>query len=310
MRCVRDGADHFTTSSPRRRSGESRQRMNDHQTDQDWEYFGQTDPYWAVVTNESFRRQNLDEDARSFFFRTGEEYIAHIFDVIDTCIFRDFHPQRALDFGCGVGRLVVPLATRCGQVVGVDVSDSMLKESGRVVQEKGLTNVRFIKGDDKLSAVQGNFDLINSYIVLQHIPAGRGIRIVQRLVDLLCEGGVGVLHVTYARCDSAAGAGGRPGLPSSYWKQMVPAWARMVCRRVLNAIRGFGRDGYGFRKPASTEPNSPTMQMNHYDLNQVFRIVQSSGAKAVHLEFTNHSGTLGAIIFFQKAAGSATAKNY
>lgn len=162
--------------------------MSGSQTDQDWEYFGKTDPYWAVVTNKSFHKENLDNQTREFFFRTGEEYISHIFDVIHSCIVPDFQPQRALDFGSGVGRLVVPLAIRSNQVVGVDVSDSMLKEAQQVVRERGLTNVQFVKGDDALSAVTGSFDLLNSYIVLQHIPTERGIKILRRLVTLVREG--------------------------------------------------------------------------------------------------------------------------
>ncbi|MHB1348528.1 MAG: class I SAM-dependent methyltransferase [Desulfobulbaceae bacterium] len=284
--------------------------MSDSQTDQDWEHFAREDPYWAVVTNESFRKENFDEGAKAFFFKTGEEYIGHIFQVIHSCISQNFHPESALDFGSGVGRLAVPLAKRCGRVIGVDVSESMLKESRRVVQEKGLNNIDFVKGDDFLSAVSGNFDLINSYIVLQHIPTARGIRIVQRLVDLLREGGVGVLHVTYGRYATAPKAGGKDGLLSSHLKQMVPAGARKGWRRVLNALRNSGCDADASRKKSSKELNSPSMQMNHYDLNQVFRIVQSAGGKTAHLEFTNHSGTLGVIIFFQKAAGVAPAENY
>ena len=42
------------------------------------------------------------------------------------------------------------------------------------------------------------------------------------------------------------------------------------------------------------------MLMEDYDLNRVFRILQESDCHAVFARFTNHSGYLGVILFFQK----------
>jgi 2-polyprenyl-3-methyl-5-hydroxy-6-metoxy-1,4-benzoquinol methylase len=38
----------------------------------------------------------------------------------------DFAPRRVLDFGCGVGRVTLPLARRVDAVVAIDIADSML----------------------------------------------------------------------------------------------------------------------------------------------------------------------------------------
>jgi SAM-dependent methyltransferase len=267
--------------------------MQANQTDHDWEYFGKTDPYWAVVTNESFRRENLDESVKEFFFRTGEEYIDEIFKTICTKLDTDFAPSRALDFGSGVGRLALPLAGKCEKVVGVDVSDSMLKEAKAVVKERGVSNIDFIKGDDTLSGLQGGFDLINSYIVLQHIPVERGIKLFSRLVDLLRDGGVGVLHVTYSSLHSHHGGANAPspGIFGSL-KKNVRSVAGSVYHQIRGVVQGKG-----------------PMQMNPYDLNRIFHILQSAGIKKMHMEFTDHSGSLGTILFFQKPKHHGKSEN-
>ena len=47
----------------------------------------------------------------------------------------------ALDFGCGVGRLVLPLARRYRTVVGIDISDAYIAEAVRNRDKHGLTNI-------------------------------------------------------------------------------------------------------------------------------------------------------------------------
>ena len=102
-------------------------------SDADWDQMGQRDPYFAVCTDERYRTGRLDPSARAHFFRTGEDYVALLFSTIRATLCPDFQPVRALDFGCGVGRLAIPLARECSEVVGVDVSAGMLAEGARTV---------------------------------------------------------------------------------------------------------------------------------------------------------------------------------
>ena len=257
-----------------------------------------------MVTNESFRREKLDESGKEFFFRTGEEYIEKVFETIHTQLDKGFVASRALDFGCGVGRLVLPLARHCAQVVGVDVSESMLAEARANVEEREVGNVDLIRGDDSLSEIPGDFDLINSYIVLQHIPVERGIQLFHRLVNLLRDGGVGVLHVTYSDPPQTHALSGR------------------IMRSLKNGLRNLARGGYSrvrkalLGKTPDSEDRSnpvsailPQMQMNPYDLHTIFHILQRAGVEHMHVEFTDHSGSFGTILFFQKPKKSGQVEN-
>ena len=56
-----------------------------------------------------------------------------------------------------------------------------------------------IQGDDGLTGVPGEFDFINTDIVLQHIPPARGLALIERLLTRLRPGGVAAMQLTYAK---------------------------------------------------------------------------------------------------------------
>ena len=87
-------------------------------TDDEWEKWGQKDPYFAVLTAEKFRRSRLTDEARAEFFDSGRKYLHNILKVCKEKIDKDFSPETALDFGCGTGRVLIPLARSIPHVVG------------------------------------------------------------------------------------------------------------------------------------------------------------------------------------------------
>src|SRR5262249_5509640 len=106
-------------------------------TDQAWEYFGRTEPYFGVLTQPAYQMGQLSEAARIEFFESGRRYVEFALEVARNHLDPTFRPARALDFGCGVGRLAIPLARVCESVIGVDVSDAMLTEARKNSQEQG-----------------------------------------------------------------------------------------------------------------------------------------------------------------------------
>ena len=151
---------------------------------------GEVEPYYGVKPEQVYLRRNLDEKARAEFFRTGEHQVEEMLQIIREHFDPNFSPTRALDYGCGVGRMLVPLARRVKQVVGCDVSPPMLKESKANCDLYGLTNVSYVAADDRLSAVQGTYEFIYSDAVFQHINPDRVDVIVKSLLDRLDDGGI------------------------------------------------------------------------------------------------------------------------
>lgn len=254
--------------------------MND--ADSTWQYWGRTEPYFGVLTQPEFKSDGMQDGARARFFESGQRYVDFALATAARQLDPQFRPTRALDFGCGVGRLALPLARACEEVVGVDVSDGMLAEARANAKQQGISNVEFVKSDPTLSGVSGSFDFLNSLIVFQHIPTPRGEAIFRRLLGLLRDGGVGALHFTYA-----FGSG-----TSRARKALLQAYAAAP---VLWSVRNLAK-GRPLREPM--------MQMNAYDLNRLFRILQESGCELVHPRFTetNTFGSpfYGVILFFQK----------
>jgi len=253
-------------------------------TDQSWEYFGKNDPYFGVITRDVYKTDQLNQQTKKEFFASGESHVNWIFDIINHDLVAGFRPSRALDFGCGVGRLVIPLGRRCDSVVGVDVSESMLHTAALNIKEHGLTNVTFVKGDDKLSNLSGRFDFIHSFIVFQHIPQNRGVAILRRQIELLQDDGVGALHFTYGYASSAST--GRRLL--TFAEQKIP---------FVSALRSLLKGG---------RLNEPQMEMYQYDVNQLLRILQECGCHRWYPRFTetNVRGNAfyGVLLCFQKRA--------
>ena len=154
-------------------------------TDGEWEKWGRDDPYFGVLTDGKFRMVNLTDANRAEFFRSGSEYIDGVLRTVRSHIDPAFRIRRALDFGCGVGRLVIPLSKVAEHVTGLDVSDSMLAEARRNCEAHGARGVQFLKSDDGLSALEGKFDFIHSSLVFQHIPVRRGERIFRNFLGHL-----------------------------------------------------------------------------------------------------------------------------
>ena len=124
------------------------------------------------------------------FFQTGV-------DEIDTLInrLRDAGVKpardRALDFGCGVGRLTAPLAFHFECVDGVDISDAMV-ELARGYAHQGCT---FTVSEERLPFDDESFDFIYSNLCLQHMPEFWQRAYIADFVRVLRPGAYATFHL-------------------------------------------------------------------------------------------------------------------
>ena len=87
-----------------------------------WDAFGRIDPLWAILTDPNRRGNRWDKVE---FFATGrEEIAAHLAHAASLGV--PGRRRRALDFGCGAGRLTQALAAHFDEAIGVDVAPSMI----------------------------------------------------------------------------------------------------------------------------------------------------------------------------------------
>ena len=168
----------------------------------------------------------------------------------------DLALERVLEYGCGVGRLLIPVGRRAKSVVGVDVSPSMLAEARRNCNEFGMHNVE-LTATHEFATIEGGFDLVYSIAVLQHVPRRMGEQIIAKLVGLLRPGGVGAVNVVLRANRQLA------------LFNAIMRWP--LAHNVLNILRG--------RKWAY-----PYMQMNVYDVNRLMLILRDHEVQEVRVK--------------------------
>lgn len=156
-----------------------------------WDDFGQQDPLWAILTEPGKAAGAWDAEA---FFRTGREEIAQVFRVLDRLQLR-VPSGKALDFGCGVGRLSQALAEHFEEVVGVDIAPSMIAGAERF--NRFGPRVSYLRNDrNDLSLFgDGAFTFIYSNITLQHMRPRYARAYLREFVRVLQPGGILVFQL-------------------------------------------------------------------------------------------------------------------
>lgn len=156
-----------------------------------WEHLAKHDPLWAILISEEKARGRWNPDE---FFATGVADVEHIWRRLSEL---NALPAttRALDFGCGVGRLTRPLAPRFAAVDGVDVASSMLAKAA----EFGAVppHVRFIHNPrpDLSALAHHRYSFVLSLISLQHVPEKIALSYLAGICGLLAPGGVAYLQM-------------------------------------------------------------------------------------------------------------------
>jgi len=159
---------------------------------QDWNELGKLDPLWAVLSDpvRQFGRWDLDE-----FFRTGEELVRVTLERGAAHGLPHRH-ERALDFGCAVGRLTRALASRFVQCRGVDISEEMIRRARELNADLPNCSYEVNNESDLRMFPSGRFDFILSVLVLQHLPDKRSIfAFIAEFLRVLAPGGLLVFQL-------------------------------------------------------------------------------------------------------------------
>ncbi|MGA3025522.1 MAG: class I SAM-dependent methyltransferase [Bryobacteraceae bacterium] len=77
---------------------------------------------------------------------------------------------RALEIGCGPGRLMKPLSRNFGEIHGVDVADEMIALARERLAGTPHAHVHVTSGASLPQFADDSFDFVYSYAVFQHIP--------------------------------------------------------------------------------------------------------------------------------------------
>lgn len=205
---------------------------------------------WAILADPDRHGNKWDAEA---FFDTGR---AHVDELLQRAESADIEITRgrALDFGCGVGRLSQALAQHFEQVDGVDIAPSMIDQANGYNPEPDRLHFHLNERDDLRLFDDDRFDLVLSLIVLQHIENRFKAGYLSEFVRVLRPGGIGIFTV-----------------PSH------PAWTarglvyRLIPNPLLNRWR---KKRYGYEG---------VMELHGMARAEVERIVRDAGSEVVEV---------------------------
>jgi SAM-dependent methyltransferase len=158
-----------------------------------WEDLARREPYFPVLrTDGRFATEGTAQPSDEFF-ATGDVDVSALLAALNSLLHRDIPLGSVLDFGCGVGRLTLPLARRAKRVVACDVAPTMLDHARANAERAGLTGIEFVQGCEELTG--SSFDFICSLCVFEHVPAVEGYPLIRRLASLLAPGGIAAIQL-------------------------------------------------------------------------------------------------------------------
>lgn len=179
-----------------------------------WDEFGKQDPLWSILTDPRYRGNRWDPEK---FFETGRRQVKAVMAELDRLGVK-VPRGRALDFGCGVGRLTQALCENFDQCSGVDIAPSMLDQAERFNKYGSRCRYVLNQADDLRLFPDNTFDFVFSLIVLQHLEPENAKKYIREFIRILSPGGLVVFQIP---SHALAGDAGGHALPASAFRAQI-----------------------------------------------------------------------------------------
>ncbi|MEZ5322787.1 MAG: class I SAM-dependent methyltransferase [Microthrixaceae bacterium] len=229
----------------------------------DWEANARRDPRFAILSDPAHNDGGWD-DENDAFMASGVREIDAVFAHLDEHSLAPVRRRRALDFGCGLGRLSNALGSRFDAVVGVDISATMVEKATALAVGPHVTFV-VNQADDLGQFDDSSFDFVYTNIVLQHVDNDLQRGYLAEFCRVLAPGGLAVVQL--------------PSLRRG-WKGTV---RRILPDAATTLVRRFGRPEGTLRREGYTI----RMEMNCLPESEVWAIVEARSAVVAHTTYTN-----------------------
>jgi SAM-dependent methyltransferase len=209
------------------------------------------DPLWAILSSPDKRFGNWELQE---FLRTGQEEISNLMQSAQQ-FGLPAQKRRAIDYGCGIGRLTKPLRAYFPECYGVDIAQGMLEKAAELASE-----CHFRHASDLSSFPPDYADLIYSSLVLQHQPdRKKAAALISDMVRVLASGGLLVFQLPIH-------------MP---WRNRL-----QLRRRAYRLLRGLGIPHSFLYEKLKLNP----IRMIALKEREVEEIVSAARGKVVHIE--------------------------
>jgi len=164
---------------------------------QSWEHLGDTRAHHSVLTSKDFLPDSLEQNIGAFW-KSGENEVKEIEAILKRHNVNIKEVKTAVEYGCGVGRVTVPLSKRVSSMHAYDISRPHLNYAKEHANEERAT-IDFHLVSDPLGKLQP-CDLFYSRIVFQHNPPPIILQLIKNALESLNPGGIAIFQVpTYIK---------------------------------------------------------------------------------------------------------------
>jgi SAM-dependent methyltransferase len=156
-----------------------------------WNELAAKDAFQAVLTRSAAATPRWDPDA---FFRTGVDEVEFILHRVGA-LGATAGSARALDFGCGLGRVTQALCRHFAHVDGVDIAAAMVERARSFNRFAERCTYHLNEKDDLRLFADATFDFVYSNITLQHIEPQYSRRYIEEFFRVLKPNGITVFQL-------------------------------------------------------------------------------------------------------------------
>jgi len=170
-----------------------------HRQAQQWSRLGDEAPYWSVFSGCS-KTVTIEAGDQQEFYRSGEDEIQLMRDYFRYAG-RHLPSGICVDWGCGLGRVAIHLASLFQRVIGVDISKSHLSIARTYTanldpqSNQRMVFYHLFEDEASLRGLIGQVDLVHSLLVLQHMPPPLMVETLAIFARLLKKGGYAFFQI-------------------------------------------------------------------------------------------------------------------
>jgi len=209
-----------------------------------WNTFGKNDPMWAILTDPA-KKDNKWQPGE--FFETGINDIERVISYTKQ-LNLNLNYNKAIDFGCGIGRLTQALAMKFNEAIGVDIAPSMINTANYHNRFKQRCKYVLNNKYDLSFIPSSDIDFIYTIITLQHMKPKFSKGFIQEFMRILKRGGVLIFQIPSRRKNQS-----------------------FVNEPKMDDVQSF-------------DASNPVMEMHGVFKDEVIKLLTDHGGKIIHIE--------------------------
>lgn len=243
-----------------------------------WDQLAKTDPFWAIITwpDKIGNKWQVDE-----FLEDRAREVQGVMEYV-LSLGINLPRRKALDFGCGVGRVTHALACYFDEVYAVDISPTMI-DLARQLNRHGLKCKYYINEKDDLRLFNDDtFDFIYSTLTLQHMKPRYSRAYIKEFLRILVPNGLLVFQQPSERILSRNDieAENQRATLTARIIRIMGGWGRLIKRVSPEILLKLYRE---LRRRSKKNIRKPRMEMYVITRQEVVKFLQDNGGKIVNI---------------------------